>query len=410
MMEKMKKMVPELRFPEFSGEWVEKRLGDITMWASGGTPSKDIPHYWEGDIPWITASSMRGMEYSDSELKITKEGLKNGSRLAKQGSLLILVRGSMLFKTIPVGITTKDVSFNQDVKSITVDLEYNTRFVLYWFYASESYILDLVTGTGIGAGKIDLADLKNILVSTPSYHEQKKIASFLTSVDEKLQNLKKKKTLLEQYKKGVMQQIFSQVLRFKDENGNEYLDWEEKTLGDVSNVKRGASPRPITSPVWFSEYSNIGWVRISDVTKSNKYLNKTEQYLSKEGVRKSRLVRKGNLIMSICATIGKPIYVNFDVCIHDGFIVFDELKLDKEYLYYYLDMIKLKWYQYGQPGTQVNLNSEIVSNEVIPVPIKSEQTKIANFLSAIDEKITLCNTQIEKTEQYKKGLLQQMFC
>ena len=73
MMEKMKKMVPELRFPGFSGEWVEKRLGDITMWASGGTPSKDIPHYWEGDIPWITASSMRGMEYSDSELKITKE-------------------------------------------------------------------------------------------------------------------------------------------------------------------------------------------------------------------------------------------------------------------------------------------------------------------------------------------------
>jgi|ERR1035437_1719144 type I restriction enzyme S subunit len=113
--------------------------------------------------------------------------------------------------------------------------------------------------------------------------------------------------------------------------------------------------------------------------------------------------------MSICATIGKPIYTNFDVCIHDGFVVFDELTLDKEYLYYYLDMIKLSWFKYGQPGTQVNLNTEIVANELIPFPCFAEQTKIANFLSAIDEEISYAQTQLEKTEQWKKGLLQKMF-
>ena len=113
--------------------------------------------------------------------------------------------------------------------------------------------------------------------------------------------------------------------------------------------------------------------------------------------------------MSICATIGKPIYTNFDVCIHDGFVVFEELKLNKEYLYYYLDMIKMSWYKYGQPGTQINLNSEIVSNEIILFPCLAEQIKIANFLSAIDDKINNCSNQIEKMEAWKRGLLQQMF-
>ena len=114
--------------------------------------------------------------------------------------------------------------------------------------------------------------------------------------------------------------------------------------------------------------------------------------------------------MSICATIGKPIYTSFDVCIHDGFVVFEELKGYREYFYYYLQYIQKAWYNYGQPGTQVNLNSEIVSNEILLFPSIKEQTKIANFLSAIDEKIALIATQIEDTQEYKKGLLQGMFC
>jgi len=182
-----------------------------------------------------------------------------------------------------------------------------------------------------------------------------------------------------------------------------------KRLGDVAEIKRGASPRPITSPKWFSSKSNVGWVRISDVTKSEKYLEKTEQYLSDEGISKSRFVQKNNLIMSICATIGKPIYTKFDVCIHDGFVVFQNLQINKEYLYYYLDFFQLNWYRYGQPGTQVNLNSEIVSNETILVPSFEEQTHIANFLSLIDEKLVMEKKLSEDYEKQKIYLLQNLF-
>ncbi len=189
---------PKLRFPKFSGEWEMKNLGEITRWSSGGTPPKDNTSYWNGNIPWISASSMRGLEYSDSELKITDEGLKKGSKLAKKGTLLILVRGSMLFNKIPIGIAIKDVAFNQDVKSIEVTADLTSSYLLYWMISNEPSIMNMVTGTGIGAGKLDLPDLKALEINLPTLPEQTKIANFLTAVDDKLSQLKKKKSLLEE--------------------------------------------------------------------------------------------------------------------------------------------------------------------------------------------------------------------
>ena len=186
-------------------------------------------------------------------------------------------------------------------------------------------------------------------------------------------------------------------------------EWDVTNFGNISSIKRGASPRPISSPKWFDKDSSVGWVRISDVTKSKKYLKKTEQYLSEDGINRSRKVDKGNLIMSICATIGKPIYTNFNVCIHDGFIVFDSLSEDKGFIYYLLEKIQKKWYRYGQPGTQVNLNSDIVSSEIFSIPTKPEQQKIAAFLAAVDSKIEQLSKKQELLGEYKKGLMQQIF-
>ena len=260
-----------------------------------------------------------------------------------------------------------------------------------------------------GLLNISLQEFFEINLIVPCLKEQMKIATFLSAVDEKISQLSQKLHLLGQYKQGMMQKLFSQQLRFKADDGNEFREWSNKTIGDVANIKRGASPRPINDSKWFDDSSSIGWVRISDVSKSKKYLLQTEQYLSTLGIQKSRLVPKGNLIMSICATIGKPIYTGFDVCIHDGFVVFSELQAIHEYAYYYLEYIEKNWYQYGQAGTQVNLNSDIVSNEAFPFPCLEEQTKIANFLSAIDQKIDVVSEQLEQAKLWKKGLLQQMF-
>jgi type I restriction enzyme S subunit len=202
----------EIRFKDGNGkdfpDWEPRELGNVTVWGSGGTPSKDNEHYWNGDIPWISASSMRGQKYYDSDRKVTSDGLHNGSRLAPAGSLLILVRGSMLFKSIPVGLATRDVAFNQDVKSIKCDKALSPCFLLYFLLYSERRLLSMVTGTGIGAGKLDLDDLKKMTVSVPCSDEQNKINSFLTALDEKIelvaQQLEKAKT----FKRGLLQQMF----------------------------------------------------------------------------------------------------------------------------------------------------------------------------------------------------------
>ena len=185
--------------------------------------------------------------------------------------------------------------------------------------------------------------------------------------------------------------------------------WYISKLDELAQIKRGASPRPINNPKWFSEKKNVGWIRISDVTKTKKYLNSTEQYLSDEGIAKSRLVKPNDLIMSICATVGKPIILNIDACIHDGFILFDNLNNNKiitEYLYYLLQKKEEEFKGMGQTGTQANLNTNIVGSTLIAIPTIEEQKKIALILSTVDEEINNVDALIEKNKELKKGLMQ----
>lgn len=168
-------------------EWKEFRLGDITEWASGGTPSKQNADFWNGTIPWISASSMGSNRYNESDLKITQEGLKAGSRLAKKDSILLLVRGSTLHQRIPVGIATSDVSFNQDVKAIKAKEEFiDPWYLLFWFMAKEKDLLNMVENTGIGAGKLDTNRLQNLLIRIPPDAERDKILLFARALDDKI--------------------------------------------------------------------------------------------------------------------------------------------------------------------------------------------------------------------------------
>lgn len=200
--------VPELRFGGFKqqAKWEKRQLGEIAKFSSGGTPSKDIPDYWNGTIPWISASSMYSTKLNKSALYVTKLAIGNGTRIAKKGSLLILVRGSMLFNRIPMGIADIDVAFNQDVKSLSIDKKMNAIFLLNQLMAFESRIA--INETGIGAGKIETEDLKRLNVYMPSISEQQKIADCLSSLDELMTNETQKLTALKIHKTGLMQQLF----------------------------------------------------------------------------------------------------------------------------------------------------------------------------------------------------------
>lgn len=240
--------------------------------------------------------------------------------------------------------------------------------------------------------------LANVKIIVPHLAEQTAIATALSDADGLITGLEKLLAKKRNIKQGAMQQL----LQPKD-------GWEVKKLGEVATIVRGASPRPIEDTKWFDDQSPIGWVRISDVTKSKKVLLETTQKLSELGVKNSRLVENGNLIMSICATVGRPILTTFDVCIHDGFVVFKNPQVDREYLYYFLTFIEDNWSKSGQTGSQMNLNTTLINNTEIPFPkSRSEQIRIATILSDMDAELSVLEQKLEKYKKIKLGMMQEL--
>ena len=170
-----------------AGEWLQTTLGSLTEWTSGGTPDKEEPSYWNGDIPWISAVSMKTTRLEESELKITSSGLTNGSRLADLHSVLLLVRGSELHKRIPIGIAMRPLAFNQDIKALKARESLLPEFLLYWLLANEKMLLTKVEYTGIGAGKLDTNVIKNLPILLPGRPTQRAIAYIFGTLDDKIE-------------------------------------------------------------------------------------------------------------------------------------------------------------------------------------------------------------------------------
>ncbi|MDU1823974.1 restriction endonuclease subunit S [Clostridium sp.] len=259
------------------------------------------------------------------------------------------------------------------------------------------------------------SDLLKFKICIPPLKEQEKIADILSTVDSQIDDTDKLIEKTKELKNGLMQRLLTKGIGHTDfkktEVGEIPVEWQTKRLAEISDIKRGASPRPIKDKKWFSEDKNIGWIRISDVTASSKYLFTTTQYLSDEGVKKSRLVKENDLIMSICATVGKPIILKMCACIHDGFILLDKIdekKYEKEFLYYVLQKYESQFKSMGQTGTQANLNTSLVGDQIIAVPLLEEQKKIGSILSEVDMQIEEYENKKMKLEELKKGLMQQL--
>ena len=124
--------------------------------------------------------------------------------------------------------------------------------------------------------------------------------------------------------------------------------WEQRTLGKLSEIVRGASPRPIQDPKWFDSNSNVGWLRISDVTAQNGRIYYLEQKISKVGQEKTRVLTEPHLLLSIAATVGKPVVNYVNTGVHDGFLIFLNPLFDREYMFQWLEMFRPKWQKYSQ--------------------------------------------------------------
>lgn len=196
-------------------------------------------------------------------------------------------------------------------------------------------------------------------------------------------------------------------LRFEHFKNAEY--WTNFELGELANIVRGASPRPIQDPKWFDKDSTVGWLRISDVTRQNGRIYYLDQRISKAGQEKTRVLKSPHLLISIAATVGKPVINYVDTGVHDGFLIFKDPIFDKEFMYQWLEMFRLNWFRYGQPGSQINLNSNLVKNQNVYLPLLQEQEKIGKFFVKLDELIQLQQSKLNKVKDIKSAYLSEMF-
>jgi type I restriction enzyme S subunit len=182
-------------------------------------------------------------------------------------------------------------------------------------------------------------------------------------------------------------------------------NWIVKKIKWDTAVFRGASPRPIDDPIYFDDEGDYAWVRISDVTASGKFLEKTTQRLSALGASLSVKMQPKSLFLSIAGSVGKPCITNIKCCIHDGFVYFPFLKINQDFLYYIFASGE-SYKGLGKLGTQLNLNTETVGSISIAIPPSEEQLYIANFL---DNETTRLDALIFKKQRLIETLKEKRF-
>ncbi|MEG4032460.1 restriction endonuclease subunit S [Microcoleus sp. S36b_A4] len=257
--------------------------------------------------------------------------------------------------------------------------------------------------------RINIDDILKIKIFCPSIAEQEKIASFLGAVDTRLTQLRRKHELLQTYKRGVMQKLFSQQIRFKCDRGKPFPDWEKKKLGSITKIYDGThqTPNYVSKGVPFYSVEHLTSNNFTD-TK----LISEEVFIQEN---KRVCLEKGDILMTRIGDIGTCRLIDWDV--RASFYV--SLALIKSnkiaisgFLTYFMSSIYFQRELHKRTihvafPKKINLGE--IGNCRIAIPCIKEQEKIADFLTAIDQKIEAVAKQIELTEQFKKGLLQKMF-
>lgn len=401
--------VPRLRFQGFKGDWLESRINQITSYVDyrGKTPTKV-----ESGVFLVTAKNVRmgHIDYENSKEFIAEDDYDN---VMSRGKPVI---GDVLITTeAPMGniasVDRDDIALAQRVIKLRgIETILQNEFLKYRLQSKQFQEKLTALSSGGTVKGIKGSVLHKIQVLIPAIGEQQKIASFLSAIDQKISLLTKRHELLIQFKKGVMQKIFNQEIRFKDKNGNNFPDSKRVFLGDIAEFYKGKgisksdiSSDGLTPCIRYGElYTQYG-VTISEV------ISKTNAPI------KDLILSKANDVI-IPASGETQIDIATASCvIHGGIALGGDLNIIRTeqsgvFLCYYLNSEKkLDIAKLAQGNSVVHLYASQLKGLEIELPALAEQELIAKFLSLIDKKIDLCNAELIATKQYKQGLLQQMF-
>ena len=385
--------LPRLRFPEFAGQWETRTLRDHGISVIDGDRGKNYPNgddfSAKGYCLFLNAKNVTSSGFAFSDVSFISE---EKDRQLSKGKLeaedvVLTTRGTVG----NIAFFGRDIPYRQMrinsgmVLLRTSDKKISPQFLYSAFFAPPLDGEVKRTAFGSAQPQLTVKGIYALNFGAPSLPEQRKIADFLTAVDGRIQQLSQKRALLQDYKKGVMQQLFTQALRFKDDHGNDFPDWEEKTLGEVLTIGSGR------------DYKHLGKGDVPVYGSGGVMTFVDASLYDGESVC---IGRKG--------TIDKPRFLEGAFWTVDTlFYTHSFIRVIPRFIYAVFQQIN--WQTYNEASGVPSLSKSTIESIPVSIPHPAEQTKIANFLTALDRKIESVAHQITHTQTFKRGLLQQMF-
>jgi type I restriction enzyme, S subunit len=384
---------PTLRFPEFSSAWEYKAIKNFTKVYDG---SHQTPEYVDKGVPFysvehVTANNFKKTKYISEEV-FSKE--QKRVKLERNDILMTRIGDIGTSKLIDWDVRASFyVSLALIKDSDSIDSSFLNQLIGTNTFQKELHKRTIHVAF---PRKINLGEIGNCEIIFPiEEKEQWKIANFLNAVDAKLDGLRSKRSLLAEYKLGVMQKLFSQEIRFVSDDGNSFPEWEEKRIGDVFKATRG-KVLPMTETSTNQTQDKIFPV-YSSQTKKNGLAGYYHSFLFENAITWT----------TDGANAGETKYRSGKFyCTNVCGVLLNEDGHANVFIAAYINSISRRYVSYvGNP----KLMNNVMTSIKMLFPVVEEQIKIAEFLSAIDVKITAVDQQIGKMETFKKGILQQMF-
>lgn len=379
-------------------KWTYRPLGELVSFASGGTPSKKRDGYWGGTIPWISAKTLKTENIDTSDLFITEEGLKAGSKIAPKGSILLLTRGSGLFNGIPIARVEKDVAFNQDIKCLDSYGEVENEFIFYWLLSQKDYLMAKVGVTGIGAGKFDLDFLQKLMIPIPSERERKSIVGFANSISEKIRCNAKVNDNLEQQAQSYFQELFVD---------NADPEWAIGTISDLGTVVGGSTPSK-AKPEYYTE-SGIAWITPKDLSiNKSKFVSHGENDITELGLKNSSaaIMPEGTVLFSSRAPIGYIAIAAGEVTTNQGFkSVVPKPEIGTPFVYFFLKNTLPVIEGMASGSTFKEVSGSTMKNVPAVIPDAETLAKFSDFCAPIFAQQRILEEQNQSLATLRDNLL-----
>jgi type I restriction enzyme S subunit len=384
---------------EIPAGWECKAVDTLCNFRSGGTPSKERAEFWDGEIPWVTAKDMKRPVLIDSVKHVSTLGVNNGTRLVSENNVLILVRGMTLLKDVPVCLTGRPLTFNQDIKALEPTAKMTAKFLAYSLTGNKHRLMNMVDCAGHGTGRLATELLGSFPIPLPPLPEQRKIAETLSSWDRAIEQAEKLIAAKKSLKKGLMQQLLTGKLRFPQFGET---PWKTCKLGELFSERKetGRADLPLLSIT-----GDRGVILRDDVERkdtSNADKSKYKRIAPGDIGYNTMRMWQGVSAISALEGIVSPAYT---ICVPKPDVDVEFAK----HLFKFSPLVHLFWRNsQGLVADTLNLKFHAFSRIKVTIPGIEEQRRIAQVLATVDRELLELQGKVSSIQQQKKGLMQKL--